>query len=45
VLFGVNQADRGPVVSEEEQLAVLRMLQDGKISAQEAEMLLQALGG
>jgi hypothetical protein len=32
-------------VSEEEQLAVLRMLQENKISAQEAEMLLKALEG
>jgi hypothetical protein len=30
---------------QEEQLAVLKMLQEGKISTQEAETLLQALGG
>ncbi len=31
--------------SEEERLAVLKMLAEGKISAEEAETLLQALGG
>ena len=32
-------------VSQEEQLSILRMLQEGKISAEEAEMLLKALEG
>jgi DUF4097 and DUF4098 domain-containing protein YvlB len=36
---------RSQVASEEERLAVLRMLAEGKISAQEAETLLQALEG
>lgn len=34
-----------PRVSEQEQLAVLKMLQEGKISAEEAETLLRALEG
>ncbi|MBN1580978.1 MAG: hypothetical protein JXA89_09775 [Anaerolineae bacterium] len=34
-----------PKVSQEEQLSILRMLQEGKISAEEAEMLLKALEG
>jgi len=38
-------AGRSQVASEEERLAVLRMLAEGKISAQEAETLLQALEG
>jgi DUF4097 and DUF4098 domain-containing protein YvlB len=38
-------ARRSQVASEEERLAVLRMLAEGKISAQEAETLLQALEG
>jgi hypothetical protein len=38
-------AERSQVASEEERLAVLRMLAEGKISAQEAETLLQALEG
>ena len=37
--------ERSQVASEEERLAVLRMLAEGKISAQEAETLLQALEG
>jgi hypothetical protein len=36
---------REPVVSEEERLAVLRMLEKGMISVDEAEELLEALGG
>jgi DUF4097 and DUF4098 domain-containing protein YvlB len=36
-------AGRGQVSSEEERLAVLKMLAEGKISTQEAETLLQAL--
>ncbi len=36
---------RGPVVSEEERMAVLRMLERGKISVEEAEKLLKTLGG
>ncbi len=35
---------RGQASSEEERLAVLKMLAEGKISTQEAETLLQALG-
>jgi hypothetical protein len=38
-------AGRRQVSSEEERLAVLRMLAEGKISTQEAETLLQALEG
>ena len=38
-------AGRGQVSSEEERLAVLKMLAEGKISTQEAETLLQALEG
>ena len=45
VSFGPGRSARAPKVSEEEQLAVLRMLQEGKISAEQAEMLLQALEG
>jgi hypothetical protein len=36
---------RGQAVSDEERLAVLKMLSEGKISTQEAETLLQALEG
>jgi hypothetical protein len=36
-------ARRAPKVPEEEQLAVLRMLQEGKISTEQAEQLLKAL--
>jgi hypothetical protein len=36
---------REPVVSEEERLTVLRMLEQGKISVEEAEKLLKTLGG
>jgi hypothetical protein len=36
---------RGQAVSDEERLAVLKMLTEGKISTQEAETLLQALEG
>jgi hypothetical protein len=35
----------GPVVSEEERMSVLRMLEQGKISVEEAEKLLKTLGG
>jgi hypothetical protein len=35
----------GPGVSEEERMAVLRMLEQGKISVEEAEQLLKTLGG
>ena len=38
-------AGRGQAFSEEERLAVLKMLAEGKISTQEAETLLQALEG
>jgi hypothetical protein len=38
-------ARRSQVASEEERLAVLKMLAEGKISTQEAETLLQALEG
>ena len=38
-------AGRGQVSNEEERLAVLKMLAEGKISTQEAETLLQALEG
>jgi hypothetical protein len=38
-------AGRGQVSTEEERLAVLKMLAEGKISTQEAETLLQALEG
>lgn len=38
-------AGRSQVASEEERLAVLRMLAEGKISAQEAETILQAIEG
>jgi hypothetical protein len=34
-----------PKVSQEEQLSILRMLQEGQISAEEAELLLKALEG
>ena len=34
-----------PKASRDEQLAILTMLQEGKISTEEAEMLLKALGG
>jgi hypothetical protein len=36
---------RGTAVSEEERMAVLRMLEQGKISVEEAEQLLKTLGG
>jgi hypothetical protein len=36
---------RGSVVSEEERMAVLRMVEQGKISVEEAEQLLKTLGG
>ena len=35
--------DAAPKVSEEEQLAILRMLQEGSITTEQAEMLLSAL--
>jgi len=41
---GRKASKRGPAVSKEEQLAILNMLSEGKISAEEAETLLQALG-
>jgi DUF4097 and DUF4098 domain-containing protein YvlB len=42
--FGrAEPARRAPKVPEEEQLAVLRMLQEGKISTEQAEQLLKAL--
>jgi hypothetical protein len=40
-----RMARRSQVASEEERLAVLKMLAEGKISTQEAETLLQALEG
>ncbi len=40
-----RRAGRGQASSEEERLAVLKMLAEGKISTQEAETLLQALEG
>ncbi|MFZ5916294.1 MAG: SHOCT-like domain-containing protein [Chloroflexota bacterium] len=42
---GSQAARRGQAVSDQERLAVLKMLAEGKISAQEAETLLQALEG
>ena len=41
---GRRTGGQGQVSSEEERLAVLKMLAEGKISTQEAETLLQALG-
>lgn len=40
-----GQRPRKPQVSEQEQLAVLKMVQEGKISIEEAERLLRALEG
>ena len=36
--------DEGPMATEEERLMILRMVEDGKISAEEGTRLLQALG-
>jgi len=44
VTFGTPEPQR-PEVSEEERLAVLRMLEKGTISVEEAEKLLHSLGG
>jgi hypothetical protein len=44
ITFGVHEPHE-PVVSEEERLAVLRMLEKGMISVDEAEELLKTLGG
>ncbi len=48
--FVIKRTRRGPgpesePVSDEERLAVLRMLQEGKITAEEAATLLKAIGG
>lgn len=42
---GQRATREGPATSEEERLSVLKMLAEGKISAEEAEILLQALEG
>ena len=44
ITFGASEPRR-PEVSEEERLAVLRMLEKGTISVEEAEKLLRSLGG
>ena len=44
ITFGTSKP-RKPEVSEEERLAVLRMLEKGTISVEEAEKLLHSLGG
>ncbi|MFN2156054.1 MAG: DUF4097 family beta strand repeat-containing protein [Anaerolineae bacterium] len=43
VNLGARHRPRRPRVSDEEQLMILRMLQEGKISTEEAEKLLKAL--
>lgn len=40
-----GRSPRAPQVSDEEQLTILRMVQEGKISVEEAEKLLKALEG
>jgi hypothetical protein len=42
-LFGPSPPSRAPRVSSEDQLSVLRMLQAGTITVEEAETLLKAL--
>jgi hypothetical protein len=41
----VHSKDAQPQVSEEEQLSILRMLQEGTITTEQADMLLNALAG
>jgi hypothetical protein len=41
--LGARRRSQRPQVSDEEQLMILRMLQEGKITAEEAEKLLKAL--
>jgi hypothetical protein len=44
--FGFGDFDtEEPAVSEEERMTILRMVEDGKLSVEEAEQLLQALEG
>jgi hypothetical protein len=43
--FAASNAARGEPVSEAERMAILKMLQDKKISSEEAEKLLSALEG
>ncbi len=45
VTFGVHGAAREQAVTEQERLMVLQMLEDGKISVEQAEALLAALEG
>jgi hypothetical protein len=40
----VSERARGPNPTTEEQVAVLKMVQEGKITPDEADMLLKALG-